>query len=540
MLYILFICPALSAQITDIHSDQIIDSNQLRINDFKQSIINSAKAGDYQSATGFQAALISLNDSIIEAKKEKAISKLRASIETKKAENEISLANTLSETQSAQLEKEKLQRFIYFSGGFSLVIILLGMISRLNYLRITRNESKEKSYKISFEKQRAEESEKVREKFLAKMSHEIRTPMNAIMGMTNILKKNNHLPEQIRYLDAIWQSSENLLVILNDILDLSQLEAGKIKIEQVHFRPMDELMKLREILKYKAHEKGIELNCELDGAIPEKLIGDPIRLNQILINLTGNAIKFTEQGNVFVSIQLKDIIDKVATIKVTIRDTGIGIQEDRLEKIFESFIQAESDTTRRFGGTGLGLTISKELVQLQNGKISVESKPGKGSTFRFEIPYQISDVDESEKTDTVPATKKTDSHELQGLHVLLVEDNEFNIMVAKDELNEIIKNVKIDFAENGKIAVEKVRKSAFDIVLMDIEMKEMNGYEATKAIRKLPGPNSHVPIIAITANAMKQDIEKCFEAGMDDHLSKPFESQELELKIKKLLRYFVT
>ncbi len=535
MLYILFICPALSAQITDIHSDQIIDSNQLRINDFKQSIIKSAKAGDYRSATGFQAALISLNDSIIEAKREKAISKLRASIETKKAENEIALANTLSETQSAQLEKEKLQRFIYFSGGFSLVIILLGMISRLNYLRITRNESKEKSYKISFEKQRAEESEKVREKFLAKMSHEIRTPMNAIMGMTNILKKNNHLPEQSRYLDAIWQSSENLLVILNDILDLSQLEAGKIKIEKVHFRPMDELMKLREILKYKAHEKGIELNCELDGAIPEKLIGDPIRLNQILINLTGNAIKFTEHGNVFVSIQLKEIIDKVATIKVIIQDTGIGIPENRLEKIFESFIQAESDTTRRFGGTGLGLTISKELVQLQNGIISVESEPGKGSIFTFEIPYQISDAVELEKTDPAPATKKTDSHELQGLHVLLVEDNEFNIMVAKDELNEIIKNVKIDFAENGKIAVEKVRKSTFDIVLMDIEMKEMNGYEATKAIRKLPGPNSHVPIIAITANAMKQDIEKCFEAGMDDHLSKPFESNELELKIKKLL-----
>jgi CheY-like chemotaxis protein/nitrogen-specific signal transduction histidine kinase len=397
-------------------------------------------------------------------------------------------------------------------------------------MRKTQRELKEKGMNIAVEKLRAEDSEKVREQFLAKMSHEIRTPMNAIMGMSAILKRNKHYPEQEKYLSAIRQSSENLLVILNDILDLSRLESGKVEIETVPFKPVSELMKLRDILKYKAEEKGLKLRCELAPEIPEVLHGDPIRLSQILINLTGNAIKFTENGNVSVKIGLKKIDDSIAYVECRIVDTGIGIPEDRLDKIFESFTQAENDTSRKYGGTGLGLTISKELVQLQKGQIKVESRKGEGSTFSFTIPYKIGNISEIET-----AEEEIELIPLKALKVLLVENNEFNIIVAKEELNQIIEKPEIDFADNGLTALKMVEENYYDLVLMDIEMEQMNGYDSARAIRQLPEPKNEVVIIAITANAMPQEVQKCYDAGMNDHLAKPFDPQDLKIKIQQLL-----
>ena len=530
LIALLCMATALYSQINDIHSTEtteVIDEYSQWLDD---KIAVAAENGNYKEAVLLQENLIAQKDSLLDIDKRAAIVELELRFEDSRQQSDMALATAKYASQVTKMDQQSLQQYIYMGGGIIMVIIVLGMLSRLSFLRKIQRELKEKGMKIAVEKMRAEESERVREQFLAKMSHEIRTPMNAIMGMSSILGKQKHYQSQEKYLNAILQSSENLLVILNDIMDMSRLEAGKIKIESVPFRPVNELMKLRDILKYKAEGKGISLQCELDNDIPEVLIGDPVRLSQVLINLTGNAIKFTEHGSVHVKIKLKERDGGKAVIEGKVIDTGIGIPEHRLEKIFESFIQAESDTSQKYGGTGLGLTISKEFIQLQNGKISVESQPGQGSIFTFEIPYKIGELsdmpNEVAETTTVP---------LKALKVLLVEDNDFNIMVAKDELAEIIEDVKIDIAANGLEALEYVKKKNYDIVLMDIEMELMNGYEAAREIRKLPAPKNKVSIIAITANAMIQEIQLCYDAGMDDHLSKPFTPKELRIKIQNLL-----
>jgi signal transduction histidine kinase/ActR/RegA family two-component response regulator len=518
------------SQTKDIHSEEINNETSLKTNSFKDEIDFYAEKQDYKNAIRVQLELVKFQDSVAQTERIKAIDKLRTEFDTKQKENELAIANALQQSQLNQMESQNLQKYIYASVGFIMILVVLGLLSRLNFMRRTQNELKEKGMNIALEKVKAEESEKVREQFLAKMSHEIRTPMNAIVGMTSILKRNKHYPHQDKYLEAIRQSSENLMVILNDILDLSRLESGKVVIDNFPFKPVNELMKLRDILKYKAEEKGLSLQCELDPQLPEVLHGDPIRLSQILINLTGNAIKFTEEGNIFVRIGLKEISDSTAVVEGKITDTGIGIQEDRLDKIFESFTQAESNTTRKYGGTGLGLTISKELVHLQNGHIKVESKKGEGSTFTFTIPYKIGDASELKTV-----TQNNEPISLKALKILLVENNAFNIIVARDELNQIIENPLIDLADNGFEALEKVEHNNYDLILMDIEMAEMNGYDCARAIRQLDPPKNNIPIIAITANAMPQEILKCYDAGMDDHLPKPFKQYDLQVKIQHLV-----
>lgn len=527
---IIFLVCSLQHQGQDKYSTEITDEAELQTIALRKAIEESVQKNDYKKAIALQHELLTFKDSVAIQRRTDEITRLQSNFEARLKENRLAIATALQESQISQMENQELQQFIYISGGAVLMIVVLGLLSRLTYMRKSQQEQKEKGLIVAREKLRAEDSEKIREQFLAKMSHEIRTPMNAVMGMTKILKKNKHYEVQEKYLDAIWQSSENLLVILNDILDLSSLEAGKVEIDAIPFKPFNELMKLRDILKFRAEEKGVQLSCELSPDIPEVLIGDPIRLNQILINLTGNAIKFTEEGSVFVKIGLVEKSKSSAVIEGTIVDTGIGIPEDRLEKIFESFTQAESNTTRKYGGTGLGLTISKELVQLQNGHISVTSETNIGSTFKFSIPYQIGDP-----TDVVESGKQIESLPLNALKVLLVENNTFNIVVAEDELNEIIDNPVIDLASNGLEALNMVIENDYDVVLMDIEMEEMNGYESTAEIRKLDPPKNNVPIIAITANAMLQEIQKSFDAGMDDHLAKPFDPLDLKFKIQRLL-----
>lgn len=483
---------------------------------------------EYDMAIMYQEELIRVNDSLNNIEKGKVLSEFQAQLEAVEQDKEIAIVNAKNVSQQRKLEQQKLQQYIYYSGGFSALIFVIGLLSRLRYVRRKKAELIVKNTNIAIEKRRAEDSEKVKEQFLARMSHEIRSPMNAIMGMTNILRKNKHYKHQDRYLEAIWKSSENLLVILNDIIDLSKLESGRLTIEKVSFRPMDELMKLRELLKFKADQKGIELICTLDKSIPETLTGDPVRLNQVLVNLVGNAIKFTDKGEVQVSINLKKTYDSYIIIESSIKDTGIGIPKEQIDEIFESFIQADSDTAKKYAGTGLGLTISKELVQLQGGQINVQSEPGIGSKFSFEIPFFLGKEIEDKKS------KGGIKASLKGLHVLLVEDNEFNIMVAKDELNDIIKDVLIDQAKNGRQALDLLTDNDYDLILMDIEMDEMNGYEAARAIRKLDGIKKYTPIIAITASALKSDIQKCLDAGMNDHVAKPFTPDELKTKIENL------
>ncbi|MFZ1693079.1 MAG: two-component regulator propeller domain-containing protein [Flavobacteriales bacterium] len=398
--------------------------------------------------------------------------------------------------------------------------------------------------------ERAEESERHKQQFLANMSHEIRTPMNAIMGMSGILKRSPHTPEQKNYLDAIAQSSENLLVIINDILDLSKLEAGRISFEQVPFEPRTVLAGVLEILRFKAEEKGLALTVDVDSNVPVHLLGDPTRLNQILLNLASNALKFTEHGMVSIHMRCVEVPEDGpgASIRMNrtsdplgrpggtllvlhITDTGIGIPPERLDTIFEEFTQANSDTTRNYGGTGLGLTISKRLAEFQGGSITVQSEVGKGSTFTVSIPYPIA------KADVVQADHDPRQQiALQDLRILLAEDNAFNAMVAQDELADAIPGVMVELASNGRLAVEMLRANDYDLILMDVQMPEMNGYDATRAIRAMSGPKGRTPIVAMTANVLREEVKRCKESGMDGYVPKPFKREELMRALSEAIR----
>ncbi len=383
------------------------------------------------------------------------------------------------------------------------------------------------------EQLRAERSEKFKQQFLANMSHEIRTPMNSVIGLTNLLIKTPLEDQQKKYLNVIKKSSENLLVIINDILDLSKIEAGKLVFEQVSFSLEDSIDTAYHTLLFKANEKKITFNIDLNPNTPKILIGDPTRLNQVLINLAGNAIKFTEKGGVIIKILEISRKGNYSTLQFSIIDTGIGISEENIGKIFDSFSQASSDTTRKYGGTGLGLTISKQFIELQGGSIKVNSELGKGTTFIITLPFEIGQESEiGKRNDSVNDINKED---LNGIKILLVEDNPFNQMVAIDTLTDLIPNLTINLAENGKIAVEMAMKNDYDIVLMDIQMPEMDGFDATRSIRLLPSPKNLLKIMAMTANVTAEEVAKCFDSGMNSYISKPFEAQDLLNKIGALI-----
>ncbi len=383
------------------------------------------------------------------------------------------------------------------------------------------------------EKEVAEKTATLKQQFMANMSHEIRTPMNAIVGMTRLLLEKEPKPDQMRYLNAIQQSADNLLVIINDILDLSKIEAGKIEIEKTDFSLSEMVQSVLDMLMLKCEEKGLSLKANLDKAIPNRLVGDPTRIHQILLNLAGNAVKFTEKGSVEIKATLQKTEEKKHLIRFDVIDTGIGISKDYVNKIFDSFTQAGTDIARKFGGTGLGLTISKQLTSLMNGNIFVTSELGKGTTFSVLLPLEEAKEQiavSSEKIINDDTLKKLDN-----IRLLLVEDNEFNRMVAEDTLRSTVPNIKLDTAYNGKIAVDKVSVNDYDVVLMDIQMPMMDGVEATKNIRKLPPPKNATKIIAMTANVLQEDIQRYLEAGMNAHLSKPFQKDDLFLKIALMM-----
>jgi signal transduction histidine kinase/CheY-like chemotaxis protein len=384
------------------------------------------------------------------------------------------------------------------------------------------------------EKEVAERTAYLKHQFLANMSHEIRTPMNAIVGMTRLLKSKEPKPDQMRYLNAIQLSADNLLVIINDILDLSKIESGKIIIEHTDFNLREVLQSVRDMLLLKVEEKGIELRVTTDPQIAKRLIGDPTRINQVLINLAGNAVKFTEKGYVEIKVSLLKKEGEKLLLKFDVIDSGIGIGPEYVDTIFDSFTQAGADVTRKFGGTGLGLTISRQLVTLMGGEISVQSELGKGTTFTCTVPLEEAASQEEVKQESVLDTSSL--NRLNMLKVLLVEDNEFNRIVADDTLKEIIPGIRLHMAHNGQEAVGRLKKEMYDVVLMDIQMPVMDGITATKMIRNtLPEPARSVKIIAMTANVMQEDVQGYFDIGMNAYVSKPFNTDELLLKMDTVL-----
>ena len=415
--------------------------------------------------------------------------------------------------------------------GIAALLLAMGLYLRLRYTRKTQRLLQHKNEIIEAEKEKAQASEKAKHQFLANMSHEIRTPMNAIKGMTDILIRRNPNDDQKEYLDGIKQSSDSLLFIINDILDISKIEAGKVELEQEPFSVNELVKNVHTIMQFKAEEKGLELLKDIPSG-NLNVNGDATRLRQILINLIGNAIKFTENGLVTTSVKSEQVGEKL-NLHFCVSDTGIGIEQSNIDKIFESFEQAYSDTSRKFGGTGLGLSISKKLVELHNGKIWVESEKGKGSQFHFIIPYASAESGAEVKPTEDFSNNIADT--IKGIRILLVEDNAFNVVVAQEELEDAIEGVQVEVAENGLIAVEKLKSSAFDVILMDIQMPVMNGFEATKVIRALDSEKAQIPIIAMTANVLKEEVDLCYQAGMNDFIGKPFETNELLNKIFNLI-----
>ena len=368
-------------------------------------------------------------------------------------------------------------------------------------------------------KTKAEKAAVAKQDFLSTMSHEIRTPLNVVIGMARLLMDEDPKPKQLEYLKSLQFSANNLLVIINDILDFSKIEAGKVKLERINFSIREVVEGVISAFLFRAEEKNITLKFAIDEAVPERIIGDQVRLTQVLNNLVGNAVKFTEQGFVSIHVDPLNSHGEHTDIRFEVRDSGIGISQDKIRTIFDSFTQATSDTTRKFGGTGLGLTICKRLVELQGGNIRVKSKEGIGSTFDFTISYRQTEQQ------GVPSVPETEEYHLSNVRVLLVEDNPANRMVACSFLGKM--GVQVAVAENGVEALRMVQAQRFDIILMDLQMPHMDGYEATQAIRQLGGRYEKLPIIALTADVVSDVKERAAEAGMNDYLSKPFNPDAL-------------
>ena len=372
----------------------------------------------------------------------------------------------------------------------------------------------------------AQEAVKSKQQFLSNMSHEIRTPMNAIIGFTKVILKTDLSEKQREYLNAIKTSGDALIVLINDILDLAKVDAGKMSFEKIPFRLSSSISSMLHLFELKIFEKNLQLITEYDKRIPEVLMGDSVRLHQIILNLVSNAVKFTDQGSIKVAVELISENDKNVSVQFMVKDTGIGIADSKKETIFDDFQQASSGTSRIYGGTGLGLAIVKKLVEAQDGHITLESEINKGSSFTFTLVF--------EKTTSEPSFEEILEldEDNKNIKVLIVEDILLNQLLMKTLLDDF--GFERDIADNGLIAIEKLQSKSYDIILMDLQMPEMNGFEATEYIRNTM--NSKIPIIALTADVTTTDLARCTEVGMNDYIAKPVNERILYSKIIGLVK----
>ena len=388
-----------------------------------------------------------------------------------------------------------------------------------------RKEAEERMRELA---ERAERATRMKSAFLANMSHEIRTPMNGVLGMTEILLDTSLTLDQRKSLQIIRSSGESLLAVLNDILDISKIESGHLELEEVSFDLNEEILGAVALFSHAALGRGSELKVDLRPGVPRGVRGDPTRIRQVLSNLVGNAVKFTQDGEILVSVALEGDEDDPARIRFSVRDTGVGIPQDKQQAIFQEFTQADSSTTREYGGTGLGLTISRHLVSLMGGELQLESVEGEGSDFFFTLSFPI-DHDLPPKSEAAHGGDLTGAVDLTGVKVLVAEDNLVNQQVAMGLLERWGCDVTV--VANGIEALESLEESIPDLVLMDVQMPGMDGLEATERIRRDPRFSS-IPILALTAHVLPEERQKCTDAGMDDYVAKPFKPGELRERVE--------
>lgn len=491
--------------------------------------------------TDYQGRITYVNDQFVEASgfaKEEllynSISKFNSDFHDADFYKNMSQIITKGEIWKGEI-REKNKNGTYYWVDTTIVPLLNKLGKPFQYiifkLNISKIKNTEREYLLA--KEEAEKALEIKAEFLSNMSHEIRTPMNAIIGLTDIVLQEP-LSDMVKdNLKSIKQSADNLLVIINDILDFSKIEAGKVKMEQISFNFLYQMEHIDKTMAFKSAQKNIDFFVIIDKNIPEFLVGDPFRLNQIILNLCSNAIKFTQQGFVNVIVNLLDKDDKKAKLHFMVEDSGIGISPNRQKSIFDSFTQADIKVTREFGGTGLGLTITRQLIQLMGGEIKVESQLGKGSKFFFDLDFDISE----EQTETL---ENNTLHEkcLAGLNILVMEDNLINQKVISQILAKW--NCELSIADNGLIGIDYLKKYSFDIILMDLQMPIMDGFQAVKAIRSGEAGinNLRIPIIALTADAFPETKQRVLEWGMNDLVSKPFKKTILNDRIFQMARSY--
>ncbi|RSK45900.1 hybrid sensor histidine kinase/response regulator [Hymenobacter perfusus] len=424
----------------------------------------------------------------------------------------LSLAYAFTRARTATLRRQKLQ-------------LETTVRERTTELRQQKAATEQINADLVVARDAAEASRRAKAQFLANMSHEIRTPMNAVIGLTHLLRNTPINPEQGEFLEAIQSSSNNLLVIINDILDSSKMEAGKLTLEQAPLRLPELMERVARMFRFATEAKGLYFRTEIAPAVPAAILGDAVRLNQVLVNLVGNAVKFTTRGGITLRLTVVPTAETGAeTLRFGVQDTGIGIPADKLDAIFEDFSQANASTTRQYGGTGLGLSIARNLVQLHGGRLWVESREGQGSTFWFDIPSLPTDAAAVRAEVTGPLAPFE-----PALRVLVAEDNDLNQLVARKTLEAW--NVQVTIAANGRLAVEAAQQQAFDAVLLDVQMPEMDGYEAARQLRSLFPDAARLPLIGLTASALPEDRVLALEAGMNDTLAKPFDPAVLYARL---------
>lgn len=469
------------------------------------------KNGDYEHAYEYLKYFDAIKDA-------REITELESKLELERKNQELELLKKESEFKAVQLENEaKSKRWILLAAVIVLILSVLALIA----LR----QKNALNHQLQLANEQAKKSKMEKEEFFAFTSHEIRTPLNAVVGMTKLLSETNLNPSQQQYLKTIRSSAQNILFLVNDVLDLSKIEKGAIELETIDLSLHDIVSDIIHGLSFKIREKDVELIADIDKNVPEVVKGDPVRINQILLNLADNALKFTESGHVKIIAYLVGETEDTNILRFEVEDTGIGIRQSRLETIFDTYKQETKHTTRQYGGTGLGLAITRQLIKLMGGEINVKSQFGQGSTFWFEIKLKKSKRTKHQLTVTDKKVK------LKDLKILVVDDNPLNREVFFDLINDYKNNVEVDMADDGKMALVKIESNAYDVVLMDIQMPRMDGYEATRQIRKMAGQKKNIPVIAMTAHVLEGVADKCDEAGMNDYVAKPINMKILTQKI---------